>query len=291
MGSIVEASFTNTVLMVVCMIPAISQVCSLQSPLETELADYAAGHCQAVEIWLTKLETWLGDRPPTDFVELLKTHSLTAPVASYQGGILATQGEPRKEAWELLHRRLDLCNAIGTNVLVVACDVFAPLDQSDLARVQASLGQLAKAGEAANLKIALEFQSRSALGNNLQTAAALVAEVGSTNLGLCFDAFHFYTGSSKYFDLQLLTAENLFHVQVCDLADRPRELAVDSDRILPGDGDIPLQPIIDHLKSINYAGAVSLEVLNPNIWQIPSLQVGEIGMTSLRRLLGQASMD
>lgn len=273
------------------MLPAISQVCSLQSPVETELEDYAAGQCKAIEIWLTKLEAWLGDRSPSDFVELLEKNELTAPVASYQGGLLATQGEARKAAWELLDRRFELCNAIGAKTLVVACDVHPPLDEATLGRVQASLGQLAEAGQRADVRIAIEFQSRSAVGNNLQTAAAMIAEVQSPHLGLCLDTFHFYTGASKFFDLQLLTPANCFHVQVSDLADRPRELAVDSDRILPGDGDIPLSPIIDHLKAIDYQGLVSLEILNPQIWQIPALQVGEVGMTALRRLLGQASMD
>jgi hypothetical protein len=30
--------------------------------------------------------------------------------------------------------------------------------------------------------------------------------------------------------------------------------------------------------------------MNPQIWQVPSRQFGEIAMTSLRKLLGQAGM-
>jgi hypothetical protein len=33
---------------------------------------------------------------------------------------------------------------------------------------------------------------------------------------------------------------------------------------------------------------VSLELLNPMFWQIPSRQIGEIGLTALRVSLGQA---
>jgi sugar phosphate isomerase/epimerase len=140
------------------------------------------------------------------------------------------------------------------------------------------------------LRAALEFQADSSFGNNLETAAALVQEVGSPHLGLCLDVFHFHVGPSKMEDLRHVTAANLFHVQVCDLADTPRELARDSARILPGDGDIHLAPIVEHLRRIDYRGCVSLELLNPQLWQIPPLQLGEIGMTALRKLLGQASM-
>jgi 4-hydroxyphenylpyruvate dioxygenase len=141
------------------------------------------------------------------------------------------------------------------------------------------------------MNAALEFQADSAFGNNLQSAAALVADVGSPHLGLCLDAFHWFTGPSKTEDLEYLTAANLFHVQVCDLADVPRELARDADRILPGDGDIPLAALCDRLRQIDYRGCVSLELLNPQLWQVPPRQLGEVGMTSLRKLMGQARME
>ena len=83
----------------------------------------------------------------------------------------------------------------------------------------------------------------------------------------------------------------MFHVQLCDLAETPRELATDAQRILPGDGDIPLAPIVARLGEIGYEGFVSIELLNPQLWQVPPRQFGEIGITALRRVLGTASMD
>jgi 4-hydroxyphenylpyruvate dioxygenase len=79
-------------------------------------------------------------------------------------------------------------------------------------------------------------------------------------------------------------------VQLCDLAGIPRELAGDADRILPGDGDFRLQPILDHLRKIGYDGWVSLELFNPTLWQANATQVAEIGLTALRKLLGLAQM-
>ncbi len=84
----------------------------------------------------------------------------------------------------------------------------------------------------------------------------------------------------------MLTKDNLAFVQVCDLAGVPRELATDADRILPGEGDFRLDPIIHHLHNIGYDGWVSLELLNPTLWQLKVSQVAELGMGALRRLLG-----
>jgi 4-hydroxyphenylpyruvate dioxygenase len=273
------------------VIPTLSQVCCLNSPFDRDLEDFAAGQCRSVEVWLTKLEEYLKTHTLKDVRFWLDRLGVALPVASFQGGLLSSQGEARREAWDLFARRLDLCQEVGIGTIVVACDVPPPLSQQTIERVQASLVQVAQEAGRRGLRAALEFQADSSFGNNLETAAALVQEVGSPHLGLCLDAFHFHVGPSKTEDLRLLTAANLFHVQVCDLADTPRELARDAARILPGDGDIPLAAIVNHLRHIDYRGCVSLELLNPQLWQIPPLQLGEIGMTALRKLLGQASMD
>lgn len=272
------------------MLPAISQVCSLNSPFEADVADYAAGQCRAVEVWLTKLETYLANHTLADVRKLLSENDVSLPVAAGQGGLLTSQGEARRAAWELFARRLDLCVELKIGTLVVACDIAGPLTQQDLDRARHSLTQAAVEGGRRGVRIALEFQARAAFGNNLQTAAALVAEAASPHLGLCLDVFHYHVGPSKVEDLGYLTAANLFHVQLCDLADVPREFAADSDRILPGEGEILLSPIIDRLRDIGYQGHVSLELLNPQIWQVPARQFGEIGLTALRKLLGQARM-
>lgn len=272
------------------MKPALSQVCTLDTPLEQDLADYAAAHVSAVELWLGKVETYLNDHSPDDLASVLAEHDIAAPVASYQGGLLVTQGPARDEHWRHFARRLELCKTLGVETLVVAGDLRGPLDQQDLDRVSMSLGQAAAQAADAGVRLALEFQAGATFGNNLQTAAAMVAETGEPNLGLCLDLFHYYTGPSKPDDLGYLSPENLFHVQVCDLLGVPRELATDADRILPGEGDFLLAPLLDALRSMGYDGYVSLEVMNPLIWQTKARQVAEVGMTALRKLLGQASM-
>lgn len=267
------------------MIPTISQVCCLNSAFDRDLEDFAGAGCTHVEVWLTKLETYLEIHKLDDVRYWLEKTRLTLAIASLQGGLLASQGEARREAWELFRRRLDLCRELNIGTIVVACDVPPPLTQQTIEQVQVSLQQVAQESAQRNVRAALEFQADCAFGNNLQTAAALVGAVGSRHLGICLDAFHFHVGPSKTEDLACLTIDNLFHVQLCDLADTPRELARDSHRILPGDGDIPLATLLGHLRHINYAGAISVELMNPQLWQISALQVADASLAALRRIL------
>lgn len=281
------------------MKPALSQVCSLDSAFERDIEDYAAGACGAIELWLGKLEGFLKDHTADDVRALLARHGVAAPVASYQGGLLVSQGERRREHWDHFARRLEMLKAIGVETLVVAADITGGLTQQDLDRVTASLAEAAAMALAkpaaraasAGVRLAVEFQARSSFLTNLQTAAAVIADLGSPHVGLCLDAFHYYVGPSKPEDLAYLTRENLFHVQLCDLPGVARELAVDGDRILPGDGEIPLEPLVAALRAIDYDGYVSVELMNPQIWRVPARQFGEIAMTALRKTLGLAAME
>jgi len=237
---------------------------------------------------LTKLEGYLTTHSPTEVLARAADRGLALAAAAFQGGLLISQGEARRVAWDQFQRRLELCAELAIPVLVVAADFLGPFNQTDIERAQVSLRQAGESAAKHNIKIALEFQARNTFVNNLETAAMLVDSVAHPQVGICLDLFHFFVGPSKFDDLRLLSPANLFHVQVSDIADRPRELAADADRIIPGDGDFRLGPVFEYLRQIGYTGAVSLELLNPMFWQIPARQVGEIGLTALRKVLGQA---
>ena len=151
-----------------------------------------------------------------------------------------------------------------------------------------SLAQAAQWASGYGVTLALEFRGADAFCSCLDTALSLVEQCREPNVGVCLDVFHYYKGPSKPEDLDRLTARNLAHVQVCDVAGVPRELMTDADRVMPGDGDFRLEPVVRKLREIGYAGYVSLELMNPVLWQSNPVHVAELGMAALRRLLGPA---
>jgi 4-hydroxyphenylpyruvate dioxygenase len=138
------------------------------------------------------------------------------------------------------------------------------------------------------MKLALEFRAGIPWVNNLQTALAVVGAADQPNLGVVLDLWHFALGPSKSEDLQLLDLSKLFLVQVSDLAATTRELADDTDRILPGEGELPLAGWLGTIGQMGYSGPVSLEVPNPRLWQVPQAQVADLGWQSLARLLASS---
>ncbi len=272
------------------MKPAIATVCSLEAPLATVLEEYAAGHVDAVDLWLGHADAFVKEHGIAALRERLATHGITPVAASFQGGLLTSQGEARREHWRHFGERLALCRDLGIPVLVVAGDAFGPLAQEDFGRLSASLVEAASRAADAGVRLAFEFDARASFPNNLQSAVAVVEQVGSPALGLCLDWFHYTVGPSKPLDLWLLSRENLAHVQLSDNTDVPREMAADADRILPGEGSSPPDELVARLHEIGYTGAVAVELHNPALWRVPPRQFGEIAMTALRKVLGQASM-
>jgi 4-hydroxyphenylpyruvate dioxygenase len=271
------------------MKPCISEATTLSTPFAEDVAAYAEAGWPATEVWLTKLEQHLDRHSAEETRQLLRDSGLALAAASYQGGLLLSQGEQRKAHFDHFRRRLDLCQAFGIPTLLVAADFTGALDRTALERALVSLKQAAQWAAGFGVRLALEFRGAAPFCSSLDTALALVAQCGEPNLGVNLDVFHYYTGPSKFEDLALLTPANLAFVQVCDLAGVPRELAGDADRVFPGEGDFRLGPIVEQLRHIGYDGWVSLEVMNPTLWQVKAAQVAQLGLQALQRLLGQAA--
>jgi 2-keto-myo-inositol isomerase len=270
------------------MIPCISQATTLPTPFAEDIAGTADGGCRVVEAWLTKLEKHLETATVDDTKALLADKGVTLSAAAYQGGLLLSQGEARKASFDHFKRRLDLCQAFGIRTMLLVADFAVRPDEQALGRAVVSLTEAGRWAAGFGVDLALEFRGTDTFCTCLETALLLTGHAGEPNVGVCLDAFHYYKGPSKPDDLDALTAANLKHVQLCDVAGVPRELMTDSDRILPGEGDFRLEPILAALRRIDYAGAVSLELMNPVIWQSKPSQVAELGLTALERVLRQS---
>jgi 4-hydroxyphenylpyruvate dioxygenase len=268
------------------MKPCLSQTLTLPSSFSEDVANCADAGCTALEVWLTKLEDHLQQHTAAQTHELLGARGVALVAAAYQGGLLLSQGEARQAHFDHFKRRLELCQQFAIRTLLVVADFVDKVDPIALDRAVISLAEAARWAAGFDVTLALEFRAKSAFCASLDTAVALVEQCGEANVGVNLDVFHYYTGPSKLEDFSLLTPSRLAHVQLSDLAGVPRELATDADRVLPGDGDFQLQTIVDVLRHIGYEGWVSVELMNPTLWQADAKQVAEIAFTSLRRVLG-----
>ncbi len=96
---------------------------------------------------------------------------------------------------------------------------------------------------------------------------ALAHAIGTGNVGLLLDCWHWYTGLGTVSDLMALTREDVVHVHVNDAPERV-DVAdqIDNERALPGEtGVIDLVGFLKALKNIGYDGPVSPEPFSQSV--------------------------
>ena len=264
------------------MIPAVSQSATLNASIADE---FEALDGIGLELWLTKVEQFIQTHSLAELERLVEQHKPKLVAAALQGGLWQAEDRARETAWELFRSRLELCRKLDVPVLVVAADLAAPFSAQDVDRIVAWWRQAGEMAQAYSVHLALECQASAVLANNLLSLGTLVAQTNHSNVGWCLDLFHFFIGPSQTEDLSAMPADRLYHVQLCDLLDCPRETATDRDRILPGDGTIPIEPVVEWLEATGYAAAVSVELFHPPFWELPAVQVISAAKGALERTL------
>lgn len=187
------------------MKPCISQATTLSTPFEVDVESYALAGWSAVEIWLTKLETYLQSHTLAEARALLDGHEIKAVAAASQGGLLLSRDAERAAHWDLFRSRLDLLQQLEVPTLVVAADFVRKMVPDDYGRAADSLVEAAGLATEAGVRLALEFQKGAKFCSSLDTTLALIGQSGAegAGLGVCLDLFHYYTGPSKFEDSRL----------------------------------------------------------------------------------------
>jgi len=99
----------------------------------------------------------------------------------------------------------------------------------------------------------------------------LCEAIGTGNLGLLFDCFHWYTSHGTKDDIRKLSDALVVDVHINDAVEgRGPEEQIDNDRRLPGEsGVIDLMTFLQGLKAIGYTGPVTPEPFSPRLREMP----------------------
>lgn len=268
----------------------INQATTMTTDLETDLRAYAEAGFESVELWLAKLEAYLADGGSLDRAQdLLRRLGLRTVAACAQGGCLLSSGAERRRILDQLRHRLMLTRALGADTLVVFSESPEEASLSAYETAAANLAQVADLAAQQEVSIALEFIKGSRLVGSLPTAQELVRRADRANLGVLFDTFHFYAGISKMADLEDMDASLLALVHVNDVGNLPRESWTDRDRVLPGQGVLPLVEMLGLIQSKGYEGYCSIEVFSRDLWEDDPFTVARLAHDSLTQLLAGLS--
>ncbi len=113
---------------------------------------------------------------------------------------------------------------------------------------------------------------------------ALCDAIGTGNVGLLLDAFHWYTGYGTIADLMALTNDDVVNVHVNDaIAGVAPEDQIDDTRALPGEtGAIDLAGFLKALETVEYDGPVAAEPFSKRLLALPSEEAARLAFDSIR---------
>ena len=188
-------------------------------------------------------------------------------------------GPEREASLEIWRRRCEQFVALGVEKIYAPSITTRPVTAEDFAATPDCIREVGDISEEYGLTAMIEFIRTSTHLATLTSSLSVIREAAHPSVRPMLDFFHFWSGLSKFDDLDLLHPGELAHAHFQDLLDTPRELVDNDARLIPGDGVAPLVRIIRKLAEKEYAGALSVELFRSELVQGDPFEVA----TEIRR--------
>ncbi|MCA9176493.1 MAG: sugar phosphate isomerase/epimerase [Planctomycetales bacterium] len=235
-----------------------------------------------IELWVTDIYEHIGrGGEVSDIEKALSDYGLFVPcMIAVRGWAEASEFEYRHQLDEC-KRRFELAARLRSPYIVCS-PAYEPCDTGQVTRRYRDLLQL---GREAGVRPTFEYISFFKTCNSLGEAWQVVQDVDEPDATLIVDAFHSWNTNSPLELLRTIPGDRISHYHIDDAAPGiPPTQQLDPDRVMVGDGVIDLKAEIDVLRAIGYQGRVSLELFNPQLWEMDPAEVLKLGMERLTQL-------
>ncbi len=256
------------------MLLSVHQNTSRGAGFRGSLEGWAKGGIRYVELNDGLLDQFLQNDTLAAAGRLLGDLGLT-PVSAVAGlQDIWLPGPERAASLETWRRRCDEYATLGLERVYSPSITRRPVTADDFAATPDSIRETGEIAREYNLTAMIEFIRTSTHLATLTSSLKVIREAAHPNVRPMLDFFHFWSGLSKFQDLDLLEPGELAHAHFQDLLDTPRELINNDSRLIPGDGIAPVVPIIRKLAEKGYTGALSVELFRAEYVQGDPFEVG-----------------
>ena len=169
-------------------------------------------------------------------------------------------GPARAASLETWKRRCEQFSTIGLQKIYCPSTTNRRVTAEDFAATPACIRESGDIAKQFNLTAMIEFARTSTHLSTLSSSLKMIREAAHPNVRPMLDFFHFWSGMSKFEDLDLIRPGEIAHVHFQDILDTPRELIDNNGRVIPGDGKAPVVAILKKLAEKQYSGALSVEL-------------------------------
>lgn len=256
-------------------------------PIREKIESAARAGYDMVELWCADVETFLkeGGSVPALRAQL---HHAGLRVPSMIALTEWADVEPSAfvRYLDVARERMETAAALGCPRIVAS----PPFRQSiDLAVAGERYGQLLALGRRIGVLPSMEFLGFVPQINNIRTCLEVVARANDPDATIVLDPFHIFRGGGSFEDVRLVPGHRIGICHFNDApGDKPRESQGDGDRVLPGDGVLPLAELVRSLRAVGYHGPISLELFSKALWAQDAFEVAAKGLAQMRQAIAQA---
>jgi sugar phosphate isomerase/epimerase len=276
-GTMASARAADTSGLIVCM----HGVTSSEFDFRTAMEGWARAGIKAVEPDLPKAREWEMANGKGSARKLLDDLGLKAYSSTNQLS-LEESSEQRAKAVEDLRWKVEMAQSLGADRMVIPSAANQPHKLADYDQVYENLHEVAEIAKPHGVALMVEFTRASRLIGNVRTSLNVVRTVNHPNLKFMIDIYHFWAGTSKFEDLDLINPGEIHHVHFEDTpAMPPIEVVEQKDRAYPGEGVAPLQRILDKLVEKGYNRALSLELFDMEVRRTDPFTVASKGLATI----------
>jgi 2-keto-myo-inositol isomerase len=239
---------------------ALHQTTSRRAGYRRALEGWAKAGVRLVEITDVMLDEFLAADTLASAKRVITDLGLT-PVSS--AAVLPDiwiPGPERAASLETWRKRCDQFATLGFPKIYCPSITNRRVTADDFTATPACMRDVGDIAKQFNLTSMVEFARTSTHLSTLRSTLTLVREAAHANVRPMFDVFHFWSGMSKFEDLEMIRPGEIAHVHLQDVLDTPRELIDNNGRVIPGDGQAPVAAILRKLAEKQYAGPLSVEL-------------------------------
>jgi len=237
---------------------SLSEITTLGWPFERDVAAFAAAGAPGIGVSVAKLERYGIDRG----TRLLRDAGLPVSCLTSSGPFPLGDAAGEAAALDRARRHLDVAAELGASCLFLLTGARPALSWEEAAaRARPLVESLVAAAAAVRVRVALEPTSQLRMDlsflHSFDEALDFVDAIDSPWLGVVLELNNAWIERRLYDNIRRRTAR-IAIVQVSDF--KVGTLAA-SERVMIGDGDIPLRRICRALADAGYAGWYDIELL------------------------------
>lgn len=177
-----------------------------------------------------------------------------------------------------------IADALGVRMINVAHYLGAP---TPVGRLVDAIGAICARAAARGIDVLVEFIPEGSIPD-VTTGASIVRDINAPNCGLMFDTWHFWRAAGDLEAVRSLPTGVIRAMQLSDAEPDLRGCGTNPptrDRLLPGEGVIPLREIVTLARANRDDVVIGVEVFNQKRADRPFAERASAAMQSLKELL------